>query len=84
MPSHPKVAKYWPPHLKNLVEDDDEVSSREVDEKEGHLGSFFGQYFPGELVEGEDVDADAEREQDAESCKFSPNPASQKMINWDP
>ena len=58
-----------------------------MDEEEGHLGSFVGHSLPGELVEGEDVDADAEQEQDAESCNFSPKPAEQAarmMISWDP
>ena len=38
-----------------------------MDEEEGHLGSFVGHSLPGELVEGEDVDADAEQEQDGEN-----------------
>ena len=50
-----------------------------MDEEEGHLGSFVGQSLPGELVEGEDVDADAEQEEDAESCIFS---FSRPIINW--
>ena len=42
-----------------------------MDEEEGHLGSFVGQSFPGELVEGEDVDADAKQEQDGENRHFN-------------
>ena len=43
------------------------VSNGEVDEEEGHPGSFVGHSFPGELVEGEGVGADAEQAQDADN-----------------
>ena len=38
-----------------------------MDEEEGHTESFVGQSFPGELVEGEGVGADAEQAQDADN-----------------
>ena len=46
------------------------VSNGEVDEEEGHPGSFGVHFFPGEVVEGEGVGADAEQAQDAESRDF--------------
>ena len=54
-----------------MEEGDEEISSGEVDEEEGHPRSFVGQSFPGKLVEGEDVDADAKQEQDGESRHFN-------------
>ena len=43
------------------------VSNGEVDEEEGHPGSFGVHFFPGEVVEGEGVGADAEQAQYADN-----------------